>query len=109
MTAREFFTKVMTDVDNEELKAYATEAIEKLDARNAKRAERGSKKAEENKPIKEAILKVLTSEPKTASEIGVEVGISTQKASALLRQIEGLAVTDVKVPKKGKCKGYALA
>ena len=109
MTNREFFTAVMNGELNDEVKAHAEESIAKLDARNAKRKGEESKRAKENAPIKEAILKVLTSEPKTASEIATEVGISTQKASALLRQIEGLSVTEVKVPKKGKCKGYALA
>ena len=109
MTNRVFYTAVIASVDSDELKAFATEAIEKLDKRNAKRASKPSKKSLENEPIKAKILEVLTTEPKVASEIGELVGISTQKASALLRQIEGLEVTEVKVPKRGKMKGYALA
>ena len=109
MTNREFFTAIVNSDLNDELKAFATEAIEKLDKRNAKRASKPSKKSLENEPIKAKILEVLTTEPKVASEIGELVGISTQKASALLRQIEGLEVTEVKVPKRGKMKGYALA
>ena len=109
MTQREFYNAVITSVENEELVTFATEQIEKLDIRNAKRKGAESKKAKENAPIKEAILGVLTHEPMTASDVASAVGISTQKASALLRQIEGLSVSEIKVPKKGKCKGYALA
>ena len=45
----------------------------------------------------------------TAAEIAEKVNISVQKCSALLRQIEGLAVSEIKVKGKGKVKGYALA
>ena len=109
MTQREYHTAVSNGNITEEVMAFATEQIEKLDIRNAKRKGAESKKAKENAPIKEAILGVLTHEPMTASDVASAVGISTQKASALLRQIEGLSVSDIKVPKKGKCKGYALA
>lgn len=108
MTNREMFTEIVNGNLTDEVIAKAKEELEKLDARNAKRRETASKKSLENEPIKEAIKAVLTSEPQTASVIAEKVEISTQKASALLRQIEGLTVTEVKVPKKGKCKGYAL-
>ena len=108
MTNREFFNAVIATVENEELVAKATEELAKLDARNAKRANTPSKKSIENEPIKDAIKAVLTETPQTASEIAEKVEISVQKASALLRQIDGLTVSEVKVPKKGKCKGYAL-
>ena len=106
MTKREFMEKVIATVDNEEMKEFAQKEIETLDRRNAKRAERPSKTEIANKPIKEEIAKVLTEEPQTASVIAQKVGISTQKASALLRQME-LKVTDVKVKGKGTQKGYA--
>jgi DNA-binding transcriptional regulator GbsR (MarR family) len=54
-------------------------------------------------------MEVLTNEPMTASEVAEKVGVSTQKASALLRQIGGLEVTELKVKGKGKVKGYAIA
>ena len=107
MTRREFLEAVKNGTINEEVIAKAEELIVKMDAENEKRKNRVSKKALENEPIKEAIKGVLGEEPKTATEIGAEVGISTQKASALLRQIEGLTVVEVKT-KKGKVKGYSL-
>lgn len=107
MTKREFMEMVIATVDNEEMKEFAHKEIETLDRRNAKRAERPSKTALANEPIKAEIAKVLTEEPQTASVIAEKVGISTQKASALLRQME-LKVTEVKVKGKGTQKGYAL-
>lgn len=108
MTNREFYTMVINGTINEDVITHATESLTKLDERNAKRASKPSKRSVENEPIKAKILEVLTTEPKVASEVAELVGISTQKASALLRQIEGLEVIEVKVPKRGKMKGYAL-
>lgn len=109
MTRREFLEKVINESANEEIKNFAKDEIAKMDARNAKRASTPSKRAVENEPIKAEIVKILTDEPKTASEIAESIGVSVQKASALLRQIEGLAVSEVKVKGKGKVKGYAIA
>lgn len=109
MTQREFYNAVIASTDNEELKAFATEAIEKLDARNAKRAEKPSKVQLANEPIIKAIAEVLTHEPMLASEIATKVGISVPKASALAKKVEGVSVTDVKVKGKGMQKGYFLA
>ena len=108
MTNREFFENVIATSEDEEMIAKAKALIEALDRRNAKRAERPSKTAIANEPIKAEIAKVLTDEPTTASEIAAKVEISVQKASALLRQMD-VKVTDVKVKGKGKQKGYSLA
>ena len=107
MTKREFLNEVIATVEREDLVEFATVELEKMDARNAARKDKPSKKSLENAPIIEAIKGVLTDEPQTASDIAGKVEISTQKASALLRQIEGLTVTEVKT-KKGKVKGYSL-
>ena len=111
MTKRDFYVFVSEGTINDEVIEKANELIEKLDAENEKRKNRVSKKALENEPIKDAIVAVLTSEPKTATVIGEEVEISTQKASALLRQLveAGKAnKVDVKVKGKGVQKGYTL-
>ena len=105
MTNREFFENVIAMLaDNEEMTSKAKSLIEALDRRNAKRAERPSKTAIANEPIKAEIAK----EPMLASEIAKKVEISTQKASALLRQMD-VKVTDVKVKGKGTQKGYYVA
>ena len=109
MTNREFYTAVIADTQNEELKAFATEAIAKLDERNAKRASKPSAKQKENEPIVKAISEVLTSEPMLASKIAELCEISTQKASALVKKVEGVQSVDVKVKGKGTQKDYFLA
>jgi hypothetical protein len=108
MTTREFFENVITMVEDAEMQEKAKSLIDALDRRNAKRAERPSKTAIANEPIKAEIAKVLTTEPMTASTIAKLVDISTQKASALLRQMD-IKVTDVKVKGKGTQKGYYIA
>ena len=109
MTRREFFTAVMEcEGIDAELKLFAENEIAKMNDRNAKRKANPSKKSVENEPIKEAIKATLTDEPKTASEIAKAVEISVQKASALLRQIDGLTVPEIKAKGRGKVKGYAI-
>ena len=109
MTQREFYNAVINSTDNAELAQFAVEALEKLDARNAKRSSKPSKTQIANKPIIEAIAEVLTSEPMRASEIAETLGISVQKASSLVKKVDGVSVTDVKVKGKGTQKGYFFA
>ena len=109
MTNREFFTAIVNGTLTEDVVAKAHEEIEKLDARNAKRANTPSKTQKENAPLIEKIASLLTSEPKLASELAKEMEISTQKASALVKKVEGVSVCDVKVKGKGTQKGYFFA
>ena len=113
MTNREFLTAVSACENcSEEVREYAKAAIAKMDATNEARKNKPSKKAEENAPILEQIAnEILTAEAQTASAIAEAVGISVQKASALLRQLvaDGKAtVTEVKIPKKGTQKAYSI-
>jgi hypothetical protein len=66
MTNRDFYNAVINANINEEMTQFATDAIAKLDARNAKRANTESKTQIANKPIIEAISRVLTDEPMLA-------------------------------------------
>lgn len=109
MTNREFFNAVIANEITDEVIAHATESLTKLDVRNAKRAERQTKTQIANEPIIKAIADLLTSEPMRASEIAEACGISTQKASALVKKVEGVQSVDVKVKGKGTQKGYFLA
>ena len=114
MTNREFLTAVAA-LENapEEIKTFAEEKLAKMDATNEARKNKPSKKATENAPIMEQIAtEVLGTEAVTAATVAETVGISVQKASALLRALvaEGKAVAaDVKVPGRGTCKAYTLA
>lgn len=111
MTNREFYQAVINEVANDELKTFAQDAIAKLDKRNENRSNKPSKTQIANEPIKKAITELLTDKPMSATEIAEKVEISTQKASALCRQLvnDGVAkVTDVKSNKR-VVKGYAKA
>ena len=113
MTYREFYTAIVNGEMNAELQAFATEAIAKLDTRNANRASRPSKIALANEPIKAQILEFLANgETHIAKEIGEAVGITTAKASSLCGQLakeEKVVATEVKLPKVGKRIAYTLA
>lgn len=113
MTNREFYNAVIEANVNEDITAYAQAALDKMDAANEKRRNTPSKTAIENQPLVDKIVsEILTSEAKTASDVAGELGVSVQKASALLRQIVAngnATVSDVKVPKKGTVKAYTLA
>ena len=116
MTQREFFTAVAegqmdgTEI-TDEMVVYAREAIAKLDARNAARKSKPSKKSIENEPIKVSIREFLEDGSHLASEIAKGLDLSVSKVSALCRQMVGdglLTVKDVKVKGKGTQKSYTL-
>ena len=112
MTKREFFEQVQNGVITEEMKAFATKEIKAMDERNAKRSTKPNAKQIENEAIKERIIETFTGKEKAlASAIGETMGISTNKASALCRQLvaeKRMTVEDIKVPKKGIQKAYTV-
>lgn len=118
MTNREFLTAIANSSLSDELTTYANEQIAKLDMRNAARKEKQSSKpsktAIENEPIKASIMEFLStqSEPMIAADIAENVGITTAKASSLLRQlgeVGKVVKSEVKIPKKGKVNGYSIS
>ena len=113
MTNREFYTAIANGTMNDEVKAFAVEAIAKMDERNAKRSSKPSKTSIENAPIKESIIEFISNRNEfcIAGAIAEALAISTQKASALCRQLVAdgkLIEKEVKVPKQGKRKAYGL-
>ena len=115
MTQRMFLEMVVNANISDEMTAYATERIKHLDEVNEHRKAKGSKTQRANAEVKKAILSSLEENTVyTASqvaEMGIEGITSTQKASALLRQMTEtgeLTVTDIKIKGKGKVKGYSL-
>ena len=114
MTNREFYTAI-ANLENAptEIVEHAQAALTKMDAANEARKNKPSKKAEENAPIMDQIAnEILTNEAVTAATVADTLGISVQKASALLRALvaDGRAVqTEVKVPSKGTQKAYTKA
>lgn len=115
MTKRDFYVAIANADVPVEIKEYAVAAIEALDASNeknrAKAAEKRAEKIAEKAPIREAILAVITEEPKTATTLIAEAGveITPQAIPGLLKgDVEAgvIAKVDIKVPKKGTQKGY---
>lgn len=109
MTKREFYKAIANGQITDELMNFAIELIARMDEANVKRKSTPSKKQKENEAIKTKILEHLDTEPKTATMIGELIGISMQKASALLRQLvddNKATATEVKIPKKGTQKAY---
>ncbi len=117
MTQREFFTKaieIFESLENAEMVEFARERISALDKRNENRSNKQTKVQIENDVIKSKILELYETgnEVFVAADVGRKLEISTNKASALLRQLalaETLVTSDVKVKGKGKVKGYSLA
>lgn len=120
MTNREFFVAIANDTAiSEELRSFAKESIEKLNARNAARAAKPSKAAVANDALAAEMLpKFAVGSIYTASDLAemmdfkTEAGApSTSKATAVVKVLVEMGKVkseDIKVPKKGKCKGYSL-
>lgn len=113
MTNREFYKAVIGSEVNEELKAFAQAEIDKLDKKNEKRKNTQTKTQKENEGIKDKIVALIEEKGSmVASVIATELNISTQKASALCKQLveeKELVVSDIKVKNKGTLKQYSLA
>lgn len=113
ITMRQFFEAVVNGDITPAMVEKAKAEIAKLDATNAKRAEKAKAKSAENAPLKQAIFDFLVANgTKTTAEVAKGVEMlegSAPKASAMLRQMvdEGrLAPSDVTVKGKGKQKAY---
>lgn len=123
MTNREFYTTISTTESLPmELRNHALEQLAKLDATAEKRKGKVSKADQEKRDANAALAakvaaEILTTEAKTATDVaailtemlGEEVKV--QKASYLCREAVkmGLATqTEVKIPKKGTQKAYAI-
>lgn len=118
MTKRELYNAVIENAITEEVIDGFKELIEGLDHTNELRKVAAAKKAVEKEavkaPIREAIVAVMTAEPKTATTLIAEAGveIKPQAVPSLLKALiaEGAVVkSEVKVTGKGKQVGYAKA
>jgi hypothetical protein len=112
MTQREFFNAVINANISADITAFAKERVAHLDTVNSNRKAKGTVTQRENEGIKANILAgVKPNVTYTANEIGVMVGISTAKASALCRQFVQAGTfteSEVKIKGKGKVKGYTF-
>lgn len=112
MTNRDFLNAVISANISDEMTDFAKAEIAKLDARNDKRRNTLSKEQKANEGVKEQILAYLANAKNAvASEIAGALDLSTQKVSALCRQLVesgAVAVTDIKVKGKGAVKSYSV-
>ena len=123
MKTREFYEAIINGTEiNDELRAFATEAIEKMDAqgvaRRAKQAEKAAEKQAVKAPIRDALLEAMgdVNEPKTASmlidEAGLTDTVKPASVPSLMRPLveSGLVLkVDVKITGKGTQRGYVKA
>lgn len=87
MTKREVFTKAMEMFpEGSEEREVMAKAIDQLNKKSSK----PTKAQIENEGIKAQIVEYLGTEPQTAREIAEGVGITTNKAAALLRAMDGI-------------------
>lgn len=123
MTKREFYEKVVAGEMNDEMQEFATAELAKMaeaaEKRKGKVSEKEQAKRDANAALVERVVnEVLGAEAMTATDVGAKLAeltgeeYSVQKVSALCRA----AVTagkanaeEVKVPGKGKLKGYTRA
>lgn len=109
MTNREFFVAIASNTNlTEDLREHAQAQVDKMDASNAKNRGKESKAYKANLPLMAEVLELLAEKPMLTAEVAIAMSteerpISTSKASALLRTLEGEGkVTSLKVKVKGK-------
>ena len=87
MTKKEMFSKIATVCSADaEIVEFCNHEIALLVKKNSYKSTKPTKTQIENEDLKDAILNILD-KPMTATEIGSAVGISVNKASALLKQL----------------------
>ena len=104
ITKKEVLTKVVEGVA---LSEAEVEVVKGMIASLEKKSSKPTKTQIANEGVKAQIAEVLTTEPQTAKAIADAAGIqSTNKVASLLRQMEGVIVTEG----KGKNpKTYSIA
>jgi hypothetical protein len=118
MTERELLNNIVDGAEiTDKMKEKAAAMLEALDKKNSKRKETGTKNQQENKEIKEKIIMALVKDEiqlvdgyATTKFVSKYFNFSTQKASALLRQLvdEGKLENEEIKTKSGKVQGYKI-
>lgn len=111
MTMKDFMTAVIAAGISDDVTAFATAEVAKIDAKNAKRRTTQTKAQAANAEMVQTIAAWMDGVT-TAAEVATQFGITTQKASAVMQMgvKSGIfTVSDVKVKGKGKVKGYSVA
>ena len=108
-SARDFMNEVMNcKAISDNARAFAEYSLYKLDARNQARRENLTDEQIANNELKVKMLATFADHPEqNAKAVATAFGISTQKASALLRQLEADGELTATYAKEGKT--YRLA
>ena len=94
MTMREFFTAIISNEITDAIIEKATAELEKLDARNEKRASKPSKTAEANGPLITKLEEYLEGkEPMIASDIASALEMTPNKVASLAKASEKIKTT----------------
>lgn len=117
MTLRDFYEAIIAGAEiTDEMKEIAAKKIEQLDKKKEynRTHKRSSKKSETNEVFKEAIVNFLAEAqaPVKAKDIAAATGMSSQKVSALARQLveDGrLVAGEEKIKGNRLVKTYAIA
>ena len=92
-----------------EMQEKAQAELAKMTAEAERRAQKAAEKGtSEDAPLLAQAAELLSDHVvRTAKDIGVALDVSTPKATALMRKLEGVKVTEVTVDKR-VVKGYSL-
>lgn len=94
MTMREFFTAITSNEITDAVIEKATAELEKLDARNEKRASKPSKTAKANGPLITRLEEYLEGkEPMIASDIAAALEMTPNKVASLAKASEKIKTT----------------
>ena len=110
MTMKEMLTAVTEGaVVTAEMQEKAQAELAKMAAEAEKRAQKAAeKRTSEDAPLLAQAAELLSDHVvRTASQIAAALEVKTPKATALMRKLEGVKVTEVTVDKR-IVKGYSL-
>ena len=110
MTMKELLTAVTEGtVVTAEMAEKAQAELAKMATEAEKRAQKAAeKRSSEDAPLLAQAAELLSDHVvRTAKDIGVALDVSTPKATALMRKLEGVKVSEVTVDKR-IVKGYSL-
>lgn len=110
---KDFMNAVIAASISDEMTAFATAEIAKIDGKNAKRRNTMTDAQKDNYGMVEYIAAGMKEgDVITAAEVATAHGITSQKASAIMQigvKSGKFTAVDVKVKGKGKVKGYTIA
>ena len=112
MTKREMFVAIGNVAEvaaNEEVKSFIEHQIELLDNRKSSGERKPTAKQKENEGLKEQIKDLLSENRMTCGEIAKALEISSQRCSALLRQLGAEGTKEVVKTMEKKVAYFSLA